>query len=73
MPSYLSELNLDGTNRQLRDRLAVSTEASQSLTNQQKAHARENIGVDANFKGTKTQWDALTTAQKAYYDTVDII
>lgn len=44
--SYLSNLNLgDGTNRILRDRMAVSTEASQSLTDTEKSNARANIGL----------------------------
>lgn len=55
MPDYyVSELNLDGINRIIRDRLAVSTEASQGLTEEQKANARANIGAGAASYSTIT-------------------
>ena len=53
-PAYLSELNVDGTTRILRDRLAVSTEASQGLTAEQQANARANIGAGTASYNTMT-------------------
>ena len=42
----LSVLNLgDGVDRTLRDRLAISTEASQDITDTQKSNARSNLGL----------------------------
>lgn len=71
--SFLSELDLgDGTNRKLRDRIAVSTEPSQGLTDTQKANARSNIGASLNFVGTEAQWNALSAAEQAKYDSRDI-
>ena len=74
MPNYLSALDLgDGVGRQLKDSAAVSTNASQGLTETQKANARTNIGVSANFTGTYTEWTQLNSNQKAVYKTVDFI
>lgn len=66
-PAYLSFLNVDGVNRQLRDRLAVSTEASQGLTDEQKANARANIGAGTANYGTITSNEIIAgtdTSQK---------
>lgn len=72
--AYLSEFDLgDGINRKIRDKLAVSTQASQGLTSTQKKNARNNIDVDLNFVGTMAQWNALSSSDKALYKTVDII
>lgn len=42
----LSVLDLgDGVERTLRDRLAISTEASQNITDTQRSNARSNLGL----------------------------
>lgn len=52
---------------------AVSTVASQGLSDTEKANARTNIGVEANFVGTLSEWNSLSTTNKGKYKTVDII
>lgn len=48
----LSVLNLDGTNRNVKDASAVRTVANQGLTDTQKANARANIGAGtSSFSG----------------------
>ncbi len=65
--SYLSELNLNGTTKILRDRLAVSTEANQNLTPTEQANARANIGVGTTSYETITSNEIIAgtdTSQK---------
>lgn len=52
MPNYICKLNLDGTERTIKDPNAVRFDGAQSLTDAQKANARSNIGAgNSSFSG----------------------